>query len=217
MVDGETVDDVLIDAEGIAIDGPGGDPRPGRADAAAARQLPAGDRRHVLRQRRPRDAWRRTAASCSVIIHEMGHVLGLGTIWDELGLRQGAGTSNPTFTGASAMRSSRRCAARPRSQAVPLANVGGPGTRDAHWREVVFGNELMTGFLNLGVNPLSRLTVGALQDMGYEVQLAAADPYALPTALEIAMMGIGGDSVDPHDRGIMLRPTPGVLPTDAFV
>ena len=39
-----------------------------------------------------------------VIIHEMGHVLGFGTIWDRVGLRQGAGTINPTFTGANAMR-----------------------------------------------------------------------------------------------------------------
>ena len=152
-----------------------------------------------------------------VIMHEMGHVIGLGTIWDELGLRQGAGTSNPTFTGAVAMAEFATLRGQTALQAVPVANVGGPGTRDSHWRELVFGNELMTGILNSGVNPLSRLTVGALQDMGYEVQLAAADPYTLPTALEIAMMGIGGESTDPHDRGIMLRPTPGVLPTDAFV
>ena len=51
------------------------------------------------------DAWRRTAASSDVITHEMGHVLGVGTIWDELGLRQvSARASNPTFTGANAMR-----------------------------------------------------------------------------------------------------------------
>ena len=40
----------------------------------------------------------------------------------------------------------------------------------------VFGNELMTGFLNAGRNPLSRLTIAALQDMGYEVRLRERRP-----------------------------------------
>ena len=45
---------------------------------------------------------------------------------------------------------------------------GGSGTAGGHWRETTFKTELMTGFLNSGVkNPLSRLSVGTLQDMGY--------------------------------------------------
>jgi hypothetical protein len=42
------------------------------------------------------------------------------------------------------------------------------------------------------VSPLSRLTIAALADMGYEVDLDAADPYRLPSALELAALGIGG-------------------------
>src|SRR4051794_6205534 len=49
---------------------------------------------------------------------------------------------------------------------VPVENTGGPGTRDSHWREAVFGNELMTGFVGPAGNPLSRTTVGSLQDLG---------------------------------------------------
>src|SRR6185503_13889867 len=37
-----------------------------------------------------------------VILHEMGHVLGFGTIWDLKGLISGAGGSNPRFTCAAA-------------------------------------------------------------------------------------------------------------------
>ena len=37
-------------------------------------------------------------------------------------------------------------------------------------------NELMTGFLGTGRNPLSRMTVAALQDLGYEVNYDAAEP-----------------------------------------
>ena len=40
----------------------------------------------------------------NVIFHEMGHVIGMGTIWEEKGLLEGAGTINPVFTGANAMR-----------------------------------------------------------------------------------------------------------------
>ena len=41
------------------------------------------------------------------------------------------------------------------TNAVPVANTGGAGTRDAHWREAHMGRELMTGFINTGENPLS--------------------------------------------------------------
>jgi hypothetical protein len=41
----------------------------------------------------------------------------------------------------------------------------------------------MTGWINVGrANPLSRITVGLLQDLGYGVSLGAADAYQLPSA-----------------------------------
>lgn len=46
------------------------------------------------------------------------------------------------------------------------------------------GRELMTGFLSLGVsNPLSAITVGALQDLGYVVSVLAADAYTVSPGL----------------------------------
>ncbi len=63
---------------------------------------------------------------------------------------------------------------------VPVANRGGPGTRDGHWRESIFGNELMTGFVGPGRDlPLSTVTIASLADLGYQVDLNAADPYRL--------------------------------------
>ena len=63
-------------------------------------------------------------------------------------------------------------------QKVPVENQeGGPGTRDSHWRTSVFANELMTGFLNTGSNPLSRVTVASLGDLGYVVDEAGADDF----------------------------------------
>ena len=54
--------------------------------------------------------------------------------------------------------------------------------RSSHWRESTLGNELMTGYLNSGTNPLSAITVGAMADLGYAVSFNAADAYAKPAA-----------------------------------
>ena len=63
---------------------------------------------------------------------------------------------------------------------VPVANTGGPGTRDSHWREDVLRDELMTGFVGEPPNPLSRLTIGSLADLGYAVDLGEADSFVVP-------------------------------------
>lgn len=52
----------------------------------------------------------------------------------------------------------------------------------------------MTGFLNPALNPISRLTIASLEDLGYVVNYAAADPYVLPTALKLAVMGVQANS-----------------------
>jgi hypothetical protein len=49
---------------------------------------------------------------------------------------------------------------------------------------------MMTGFINPGSNPLSRVTGGALADIGYQVDLDACDPYTLPSSTELAMLGV---------------------------
>ena len=116
-----------------------------------------------------------------VIVHEMGHVLGIGTIWSELGLLTGAGTNDPIFTGAGAIQAFLDVGGDTYAgDPVPVANTGGAGTRDAHWRESVFDNELMTGFLDAGANPLSIVSIASLADLGYVVDLGAADAYSLP-------------------------------------
>jgi hypothetical protein len=66
---------------------------------------------------------------------------------------------------------------------VPVENTGEVGTADSHWRETVLGSELMTGFIAQAGNPLSAVTVRSLADLGYVVNVAGADTYALGTAL----------------------------------
>ncbi len=126
-----------------------------------------------------------------VITHEMGHVLGFGTIWDQdlLNLLTGRGSSDPFFTGPSAQSAFTGLNAPNlfyHSIPVPVENSGGAGTRDAHWRESILGSELMTGFLNRGTNPLSPISAAQFRDMGYVVNDAAADAYSFSAAIRAA-------------------------------
>jgi hypothetical protein len=120
-----------------------------------------------------------------VIVHEMGHVLGIGTLWNfGRTLLSGEGSNDPYFLGVGARTQFAALNTVTYSgTAVPVENTGGTGTRDSHWRESILRNELMTGFLNRGGNPLSRISAASLQDMGYTVNLVAADGYALTAAL----------------------------------
>jgi hypothetical protein len=113
----------------------------------------------------------------SVIEHEMGHVLGIGTIWSDKGLLSGAGGNNPIFTGSRATAAYNQVFGTS-ARGVPVENTGGSGTADSHWRETVFTTELMTGWAGPGTNlPLSVVTVASLADLGYSVNMAAADPF----------------------------------------
>jgi hypothetical protein len=147
----------------------------------------------------------------SVILHEMGHALGLGQqtwLYDHL-------TNGISFTGAHAALAYQLMGG---SGNVPLELGGGPGTAGSHWSEAVFGNELMTGYIAGVPDPLSTVTVGALQDMGYTVDYSAADPYFLgqrlvdggasvATGTGGAALVAGGDGLglfDPADAPVLM-------------
>ena len=123
----------------------------------------------------------------AVILHEMGHVLGIGTLWslqDFLADPSLSGGTDPHFTGPLAITAFDAAGgATYPGEKVPVEDTGGQGTADSHWRESVFGNELMTGFVGLGNNPLSAITVRSLADQGYTVSDAAADPFTITPAL----------------------------------
>jgi len=104
-----------------------------------------------------------------VIVHEMGHVLGIGTLWNTVPfgfdrkLLLGSETS-PYFGGHKA---NVFWNAEGGTGELPIESMFGPGTAFGHWEESTLNNELMTGFLNLGENPLSRITAGSMKDLGY--------------------------------------------------
>ncbi|HYR10424.1 MAG TPA: Ig-like domain-containing protein [Longimicrobium sp.] len=126
----------------------------------------------------------------AVILHEMGHVMGIGTLWSQLGLLKnpssGANAVDTYFSGVNGIAGFDAIGGTGYTggQKVPVENTGGPGTANSHWRETVLVRELMTGYLNSGSNPLSVLTVRSLMDMGYTVNVAAADAYSLTVSLQ---------------------------------
>lgn len=113
----------------------------------------------------------------NVVIHEMGHVLGIGNLWEYMGLIQGSGTKNPTFIGQRTMCEYAQLIGEKMPIPVPIENIGDEGTREGHWRESIFGDEVMTSYLDGTVHLMSRITVAALQDMGYSVNFDAADQF----------------------------------------
>ncbi len=213
------VDDIVIDARGVFIDGQGGilgsagptQLRPGSfLPARGSMQFDLADLDNLVSNGSLED----------VILHEMAHVIGIGTIWSSRGLLQGAGTSNPVFIGAAAQAEYAEMFGLSDPTPVPVANTGGGGTRDSHWRESVFGNELLTGYLNSGSNPISRVTIASLADIGYEVDLDAADAYTPPGLLTQNLGILSGPASLPGgdlDDEIVLRPATVVLPEESLV
>ena len=67
-----------------------------------------------------------------------------------------------------------------RCDVVPMEQDGGDGTRCSHWDESCLKHELMTGVLSSSVrNSLSRITIGALEDLGYQnVDYSKAEFYS---------------------------------------
>jgi hypothetical protein len=134
----------------------------------------------------------------ATITHEMGHVLGIGTLWDAKKLAantcaSGAPTGKPYFTGGSARQaffSALGTGVAWSDSTVPLEGSGScfDGTRDAHPSEAIFKNELMTGYIDPVSNPLSVVSATILRDLGMTVNDLATDAYTVPFGLPTARM-----------------------------
>lgn len=120
-----------------------------------------------------------------VVLHEMVHVLGFGSLWEYMGIVTNVGTDTEPdwrFTGANAMYEYESLypdlyAADPNAAyGVPVeSDEGGAGTVGGHWDEATFGDELMTGFLS-GPTTLSNMTIASLEDIGYQTTYTATAP-----------------------------------------
>ena len=161
----------------------------------------------------------------AVMLHEMGHVIGFGILWGppqpSIGVlanciqdTSSAGNVRDTYFSCAKTRAAFDSIGGtsytgaglnpPGGRKVPVENCGasspagcGTGTVNSHWREPVFHNELMTGYINAGANPLSVVSVAAQQDLGYTVNYDGADPYvqafAAPPAGGAPPLALGDD------------------------
>lgn len=192
------LDDLLIFADAVDIDGPGG--VLARAGVCAVRE---GSRMPVLAAMMYDVSDLGNPNLYVTVLHEMGHALGIGVLWQFFGLLRNPASDEPGadthFTGPLAVAAFNDAGGRSYSGArVPVENVAGPGSNDTHWRYSVFGYELMNPFLAGGRNPLSAVTIQSLADMGYQVDVNAADSYALPSASP-ALQGPPGSATKMHD------------------
>ena len=120
-----------------------------------------------------------------VVLHELMHVLGFGTIWVENSLLSGDSTADARFLGprarvacANAHGGGANCATN-----VPVHSADGTGSAYSHWRESLFTSELMTPFLTGGATPLSLMTVESLGDLGYTVSSVHTNAFTVSGSL----------------------------------
>lgn len=115
--------------------------------------------------------------------HEIGHILGLGTMWGFRGLLEGSQSDDPRYTGERGVAAYQ--AAGGEDEGIPVENLGPQGSREGHWRESAFGrdtaaspprlrDELMTAQLST-TSYLSAMSIASFADFGYEVDTSAAE------------------------------------------
>mmetsp|Transcript_15615 Transcript_15615/g.18928 ORF Transcript_15615/g.18928 Transcript_15615/m.18928 type:complete len:200 (-) Transcript_15615:615-1214(-) len=133
-----------------------------------------------------------------VVLHEMGHVLGIGTLWRSKNLVEnpifpGPNPDNtPLFTGSNAKIGYAAISSIDSGSNIPVedgkdgqevifntGNGEGQGSVDVHWKKSVFRNELMTYSISPfdSNHPLSLMTIRSLEDVGYTVDISQADPF----------------------------------------
>lgn len=146
-----------------------------------------------------------------VVLHEMAHVLGFGTLWEANNDVNGTTYSlyldgSGRYTGPNALAQWRTEFNQPLASFVPVELEGEEGTANGHWNEALFGiantgissvdhgldfrNELMTGWSS---DPffVSRTTLGAIEDLGYTVDYSMAGIVSHTVVPEASSLALG--------------------------
>ncbi len=130
----------------------------------------------------------------NTLTHEIGHTLGIGFLWErfltgETSPNSGQFGQEVRYIGPNGVREFERFGG---TGGIPIQPV-----RAGHFDEGVFDTELMTPTseggdefppdADLNLAPLSRMTIGVIEDLGYDVSYASAQPYAF--------MDLNGDGI----------------------
>ena len=200
----DVVDDIRIYVTIDSIDGGGGSGGNilGRASPCGVRLIafedPATGRRDSIYKQVIRgfieldefdvDRMESQGVLLSVVTHELAHVLGFGTVWDDHDrLRNPSAPDRPNadthFDGPLTIAAFDAAGgAGYGGSKVPVENSGVRGSADGHWRESVFEDEMMTPFLTGSAQPMSAVTLESLYEIGYEVNLTEAESFGLSRA-----------------------------------
>jgi hypothetical protein len=138
----------------------------------------------------------------NLILHELGHSLGFGTLWQLNGVLNAGGDEFIGTNATVAWQSEFGQTGTP-----DVETEGGPGTAGGHWNENLDGSgltgitdslgrdmrdELMTGWLNPN-SFISELTLASFRDIGFTTANATAVPEpgtgGVLTAGLVAAMG----------------------------
>ncbi|KAG7348665.1 PKD domain containing protein [Nitzschia inconspicua] len=145
----------------------------------------------------------------AIILHEIGHVLGIGTLWDLFQFI----SFDDEYVGTKAIdvwQNEYGCPGLP-----PIETRGGSGAAYFHWEENALNDELMTVFIN-GGTPLSSLTIASLEDLGYVVDYDAADPYCPPLTADLSCTCAMGTTSASNDEKVPALSEAGLLAAEEF-
>ena len=112
----------------------------------------------------------------SVVVHELGHILGIGSLWDIFDLLPTSLVSPIRYQGPEGNAGNLDIGG---TGNATIEDTGGSGTALGHWKEDVYDDEIMTGYLSGNKPPISKLTIRSLRDLGFEVNVSKADPFTI--------------------------------------
>lgn len=130
-----------------------------------------------------------------VIVHEMAHVIGFGTLWTTdfaiAGSQSNYVSGSGRYTGEYALEIYRREFVEG-ATFIPVELNGGEGTANAHWDEPWPGgsSDLMTGFLGPYPITLSDTTIASFADIGYLTTVTHAVSEAASVWLFLLSIGL---------------------------
>lgn len=188
---------IVIDASGAPIDGAGG--ILGSAGPSSVTQLSDSTYVYANKGRMRFDTadlnnMENNGTLFDVIVHEMAHVIGFGTLWTTdffiTGSQSNYVNGTGRYTGEYALEIYRREFVED-ATFIPVELGGGDGTANSHWDEPWPGgaSDLMTGYLGPYPITLSDTTVASFADIGYLTTVT--HPVSEATTIWLFLLSLG--------------------------
>ena len=189
---------IIIEASGTPIDGTGG--ILGSAGPSSVTQLSDSTFLYANKGRMRFDTadlnnMENNGTLFDVIVHEMAHVIGFGTLWTTdffiAGSQSNYVNGTGRYTGEYALEIYRREFVED-AAFIPVELSGGAGTANSHWDEPWPGgsSDLMTGYLGPYPITLSDTTVASFADIGYLTTVTHAVDEAATVWLFLLSFGL---------------------------